>query len=107
MFCYRGIVDKEMGRYIDYAANKTLTIKEAIDQGLIIAGEGEASAPLIAATSTQDVRSYTIKSVIDPRTGEEITIGDAVRHKIVDKDKGEYLNLETDEVQLLHYFIFS
>jgi hypothetical protein len=93
----RGILDNKVCRYHDIRNNETMSIQEAIDRGLIIADEGVDSAPGPSAV-THETRSFSIKSVIDPRTGEEIPISDAVRHKIVDKVKGEYVNLETDEV---------
>ncbi len=85
----RGIIDKDIFTYTNLKTGEVLTIQQAIDRGLILTGD---MRPVTGAVS------HTIKSVIDPRTGEEIPISDAVRHKIVDKVKGEYLDLRTDEV---------
>ena len=76
--------------YTNKQTGEVLTIQEAIDRGFILADSARIPAP--------ETRSWTIRSVIDPRTGEEIPIADAVRHRIVNKNKGEYLNLQTEEV---------
>ena len=92
----RGVLDQEMCKYIHPRTGEVLTIKEAIDRGLIIASEGKTEG----GTSTsvlRETKSYSIKSVIDPTTGEEIPISDAVRHQIVDKVKGVYWNMQTNE----------
>ena len=92
----RGIIDREICSYTNLRTREVLTIQQAIDRGLILVGEGRPLAGTV--TDLLETKSFTIKSVIDPRTGEEIPIADAVRHKIVDKNKGEYLNLQTDEI---------
>ena len=92
----RGIIDREICSYTNLRTREVLTIQQAIDRGLILVGEGRPLAGTV--TDLKETKSFTIKSVIDPRTGEEIPIADAVRHKIVDKNKGEYLNLQTDEI---------
>lgn len=86
----RGIIDKEICSYTNLRTREIHTIQQAIDGGLILIGEGRP----LAGTTTDifETKSFTIKSVIDPRTGEEIPIADAVRHKIVDKNRGEFLN---------------
>ena len=92
----RGIIDREICSYTNLRTREVLTIQQAIDRGLILVGEGRPLTGTV--TDLLETKSFTIKSVIDPRTGEEIPIADAVRHKIVDKNKGEYLNLQTDEI---------
>ena len=95
----RGLIDKEMAKYIDMKNSRTMTIQDAIECGLVIAHEG-ATLPS-SASIQKETTSFAIKSIIDPRTGEEIPIADAVRHKIVDREKNEFVNLETDEVMPL------
>ncbi len=92
----RGIIDKEVCSYTNLRTGEILTIQQAIDRGYILTGDGRPLAGIVS--DIFETKSFTIKSVIDPRTGEEIPIADAVRHKIVDKNKGEYLNLQTDEI---------
>ena len=88
-----GLLDQEMSKYINVKTGQTYSIKEAIEQGFVFL---EDSAPPSIAVF-QNTKSYTIKSVIDPRSGEEIPISDAVRHQIVDKVKAQYWNMKTDE----------
>ncbi len=92
----RGIIDQEMAKFVDLRTMTACSIKEAIDRGWIIAEEGHKTTP--SSSVVKETKSYTIKSVIDPRTGEEIPISDAIRHKIVDKVKGQYWNMKTDEI---------
>ena len=70
--------------------NRSMTIREGIDRNLIIVSEDDSSSN--ANKMLHETRSFAIKSVIDPRTGEEIPVSDAVRHKIVDRSKGKYRN---------------
>ena len=90
----RGILNREMTQYTNLRTGDVLSIQEAIDRGMIT-----VDYPL-APTSRAfhlETKSYSLKSVIDPRSGEEIPIGDAVRHQIVDKEKGLYINMVTEE----------
>ncbi|KAK2164152.1 hypothetical protein LSH36_68g10066 [Paralvinella palmiformis] len=91
----RGIINHDMCQYVDLQTGDVCSIKEAIDKGLIIADEGTTTPE--PSVVIHETRSYTIKSVIDPRTGEEIPIADAIRHKIVDKSKWQYWNMQTDK----------
>ena len=88
-----GLLDQEMSKYTNVATGEMFSIKEAIELGYVFP-EGSAPPSLAVFGNT---KSYTIKSVIDPRSGEEIPISDAVRHQIVDKVKAEYWNMKTDE----------
>ena len=88
-----GLLNQEMSKYTNVATGETFSIKEAIELGYVFL---EGSAPPSVAVFG-NTKSYTIKSVIDPRSGEEIPISDAVRHQIVDKVKAEYWNMKTDE----------
>ena len=113
----RGILDTAEELYIDSRTGKTMLLHEAYKAGLIEAAEtsvpdqssvdGTVSRRYMIgdydtlgpgpAAVVHDAQSYRIKSVIDPRTGEEIPIADAVRHKIVDKASKTYWNMRTDE----------
>ena len=89
-----GILDKEICKYWDRRTNESMSIRDAITKGFIIVDESEGHD---TTSVLQQTKSYTLKSVIDPKTGEEIPISDAVRHQIVDKVKGIYWNTQTDE----------
>ena len=90
----RGILDPAITRYKNLQTGEYLSIQAAIDKGLIIIDD---MVPPTSKRGVKGAQSYSIKSVIDPRSGEEIPIGDAVRHHIVDKTQGTYYNMATDE----------
>ena len=92
----RHLLDAALTQFVDLYNDEVMSVEEAIRRGYVIADYGTA-APGPAAV-IHDVQSYRIKSVIDPRTGEEIPIADAVRHKLVDKTSGTYWNMKTDEM---------
>ena len=91
----RHLLDAAVSQFFDPCNNEVMTVEEAISRGYIIAADtgGPGSSAVM-----HDTQSYRIKSVIDPQTGEEIPIADAVRHKIVDKATGMYWNMKTDEM---------
>lgn len=91
----RGLLNSSMCQFIDTRTGEIMNISEAISRGFVIATEHEIIPDTAAVKET---KSFTIKSVIDPRTGEEIPIADAVRHQIVDKVKGEYWNMQTNQI---------
>lgn len=80
------LIDGSMSYYIDPRTNQKLTLYEAWQQGHI----------LLNADKFSSTKSKMIKSVIDPRTGEEIPISDAIRHQIVDKVHNRYWNMKTN-----------
>jgi len=90
------LLNAALTQFVDLYNDEVMSVEEAISRGYIIADYG-TSAPGPAAV-VHDAQSYRIKSVIDPRTGEEIPIADAVRHKLVDKASGTYWNMKTDEM---------
>lgn len=92
----RHLLDAALSQFVDLYNNEVMSVEEAVRRGYVIADYG-CSAPGPAAV-VHDSQSYRIKSVIDPQTGEEIPIADAVRHKIVDKASGMYWNMKTDEM---------
>ena len=91
----RGLLDQQLCTYTNLKTGQEITIEEAIKQGLVITAKRETTPGPVAIA--EQIQSYAIKSVIDPRTGEEIPIAEAVRHKIIDKAKGEFLDLKTEE----------
>ena len=51
----------------------------------------------ITQASREERKRFVIKAVLDPRTGQQISIVDAVRQGVVDQAKGLYVNPETGE----------
>jgi len=92
----RHLLDAALSQFVDLYNNRVMSVEEAVSRGYIIAdydASGPGPAPVV-----HDTQSYRIKSVIDPQTGEEIPIADAVRHKIIDKASGLYWNMKTNEM---------
>ena len=92
---YRGCLDQSLRTYINLLTQEEMSIPEAIHFGYIRSSD-DGGAEI--NTVVHQTKSYSIKSIIDSRTGEEIPIADAVRHQIVHKNKGQYLDLETNEL---------
>jgi len=92
----RHLLDAALSQFVDLYNDRVMSIEEAVSRGYVIVDYddgGPGPAPVM-----HDTQSYRIKSVIDPQTGEEIPIADAVRHKIVDKATGTYWNMKTNEL---------
>lgn len=89
------ILDSSHCTYTDPRNGQQMSVRSAVDKGFIIVDytDSTVSTPL-----AKDVWSYRVKSVIDPQTGEEIPLADAVRHKIIDKANGTYWNMKTNEM---------
>jgi len=91
----RHLLNAALSQFVDLYNDRVMSIEEAVSRGYVIVdydAGGPGPAPVM-----HDMQSYRIKSVIDPQTGEEIPIADAVRHKIVDKASGTYWNMKTNE----------
>jgi len=96
----RGIIDQANGLYIgkDDAGNKfQIPISEAIKRGLVFT---ETSGTLAAQEGSRFInttKTFSVQSVVDPATGKEISVTEAIQHGIVDQTKGLYINPATGE----------
>lgn len=104
----RGIITDDMSRYVVSETKEHISIAEAVQRGLVVMTTDNS----VNNTSTvnnsqvvhesellyQGVKSFTLVSVIDTRSGEEITMSDAIRHQIVNKERGEYIDMANDRV---------
>lgn len=91
----KNLVDKSGCFYIDPRDGSSLTLYEAWQKGYIKLKSDDLFA----------FKSKMITSVLDPNTGEEIPISDAVRHQIVDKVGGKYWNMKTNTYMDLDFAI--
>lgn len=97
----QGLLDERKGLYIHPGTGEKLTIPEAIERKLIDAelisvisnAEGEGSKII-----TTKMTTMTVKFVIDPRTGEHLTVSKAVDEGILDSSLENYINPITGEV---------
>lgn len=97
----QGLLDEHNGIYIHPKTGEKLTIPEAIERKFIDAelmsvvsnAEGEGSKII-----TTKMTTLMVKFVIDPRTGESISVSKAVEEGILDSSLENYINPLTGEV---------
>jgi Plectin repeat len=89
------LLDDSLCQFTDPRNGQQMSLGTAIDKGFVIIDNCDV---LHSASEQQKIKSYRIKSVFDPQTGEEIPIADAIQHNIVDKTKGVYRNRKTNEI---------
>jgi Plectin repeat len=90
----RHILDNACCIFTDPRNGQQMSVRNAIDKGFVIVDYADSTP---ATSVSNDVWSYRVKSVIDPQTGEEIPLADAVRHQIIDKANGIFWNMKTNE----------
>jgi len=96
----RGIIDQANGLYLgkDDAGNKfQIPISEAVKRGLVFTGTDGSVAVQEGPRFVNTTKTFSVQSVVDPTTGKEISITEAVQRGIVDQNKGLYINPTTGE----------
>ena len=88
-------VDKTGCYFVDPTTKNHVTLYEAWQKGYIKLKNDENFL----------LKSKVITSVLDPRTGEEIPISDAVKHQIVNKSNWSYWNMKTNTYMDLDFAI--
>ena len=75
-----GILDQKKGQYVNPRTGDTMLITDAISRGLIVA---DVKSTSVETDSAEDARIladrqtvYTLKSVIDPRSGRHISVSE-------------------------------
>ena len=98
----RGIITSDLTEYVVSETRQHITLREAVQRGLIIMSTTAATGATEEIVESQllyeGVKSFTLKSVIDTRSGEEISMSDAIRHQIVNRERGEYIDMAADRV---------
>ena len=96
----RGILDAERKWFTSLVSGEAMTVTRAIERGFIKLVTSEVDAeeevPTSTSATTAAAQSFSIKSVMDTRSGEEIPLEDAVRHQIVDRADQTFVDLATD-----------
>lgn len=101
----QGLLDEHRGLYIHPRTGEKLTIPQAIEKKLIdaelmsVVSNAESEGSKIITTK---MTTLMVKFVIDPRTGEAISVGKAVEVGILDSSMEKYINPVTGEVLLLN-----
>lgn len=88
-----GIIKKSRQQYWDKEKNELMSIPEAVKRGLVLL-ESEMPEPVVTSILQ---KSMTITAVVDPSTGREVTMSEAIGKGIFDPDQGEVINLQTGE----------
>ena len=96
----QGIVDEHKGLYINPRTGEKMSIPDAIEKKLIDAelmavisnAEGEGSKII-----TTKLTTLMVKFVIDPRTGDTISVAKALDEGILDSRMEHYINIVTGE----------
>lgn len=111
-----GIVNQHTGTYTNLVTGEVMSINDAIERRLAIATTSNADSSTSSsihsihiteeqesfeATLVEDIVAetvtFSISSVVDPRTMEMVTYDDAVINGILDLNRGLYVNPRTDE----------
>jgi len=97
----RGIIDEANGLYVgkDDAGNRfEIPISEAIRRGLVFTEAGGAARVRQGSRFINTTKTFSVESVIDPTTGDEISVTEAIQRGIVDQTTGLYTHPATGEV---------
>ena len=98
-----GIVSQSRGIYIDPITGHTMPIPEAMAKGLIMVEytnehveEGDLiKNGILRIHAANDIFNYSVLSVVDPNTGQKISLKDAVDKGVIDQVHGMYVNPKT------------
>lgn len=99
----KGLLNLTTGIYFNPKTGEHLTIPEAVDRGFVEAETGltssQARTVLKPASFQLDVgqKAYTVKSVKDPWTKEDISVTEAVSRGILDQSMCKYLDKKTGQ----------
>ena len=100
-----GVISRAHGLYCNPDTGVSMPIPEAMNRGLIKVEYTDTSIEMgelvtqgiIRATTSTEVVSYLVHKVVDPVTGDLISILEAVQRGIIDLALGQYHNTVTDE----------
>ena len=88
----RGIINQTKGVYLNPATKEVIPIPEAMSQGLILVEytnkhieNDDIKRGVITTRNVKETVSYSIRGVIDPISGETITVAEAVKLGVIDQ----------------------
>ena len=112
--CVQGVLDLTRGTYNNPDTDYSISIPEAIHKGYVLLEYGDTFANGSAANgvdgvdgiganllSGMDTQICPISGVIDPRTGEWISVSDAIAAGLIDSSTGTFRNPVTGEEMTL------
>ena len=98
----KGVLNVEKGLYTNPSTGETMAITTALEKGLIHGEvtsqqtpEGILKSSLMAESPEFPLNKVT--SVIDPRTGKEISLSKAMKEGIIDVDKNTFFDSRSQE----------
>lgn len=89
----KGLINEVAGYYVDGRNGKHLLLDDAIDSGWIEV-EYEKENP---AGFHYETKAYAVRAVVDQRLRKAVPFIDAIRHGLIEKDSGNYVNNVTGE----------
>ena len=102
----RKILDPYHGSYVNNITQETISIDDAMNKNLIIV-EQQSSIPhsshandkyVISTSLIRETRSYHLLGVRDYLNNRELSVQEAIRLGILDKQNGQYINRKTNEI---------
>ena len=91
--------DPTSAAFVNGQTGQTVNLADAIAGGFISAGlePDQLSTNLTVLKALADDLDTSVPGIRDPRTGEELTLAQAIMAGVVDLSSGEFVNLETGE----------
>ena len=89
----RGIIDTEQATYWNRSTDLTMPVAEGVKQGWVIL-ETEIASPVVTSVVQ---KSMTITAVVDPATGDELAMSEAISRGVFNPDQGEVINTLTGQ----------
>ncbi|BFZ22115.1 hypothetical protein BsWGS_25154 [Bradybaena similaris] len=102
----RGVLNKEFGTYNNLETGQFMPIAEAVSRGLISVEYGDASASSgfqnggtdgLGSLNSIETKTFAVSGVVDPRTGETISVKEAIVSGLLDSKTGKFHNPVTGE----------
>ncbi len=98
------ILDPYHGSYLNNLTGETISIDDAMNKNLIIVqpqsshGNQSNDKYVISTSLIRETRSYHLLGVIDHINNREISVQEAIRLGILDKQNGQYIHNKTNNI---------
>ena len=103
------ILDPYHGIYINNLTQETYSIDDAMSKGFVLVEQQQPSSSstnqthpndkyVISTSLIRETRSYHLLGVKDYVNNKELTVQEAIRSGILDKQNGQYINRKTNEI---------
>ncbi|CAG5119096.1 unnamed protein product, partial [Candidula unifasciata] len=102
----RGVLNKDFGTYNNLETGQFMPIAEAISRGLISVEYGDAastngfendSVDGLGSLNSIETETFAVSGVVDPRTGETVSVKEAIVSGLLDSKTGKFHNPVTGE----------